>query len=284
VPASEPITDGVRVEVWREKMPPSASCVGVQRWRSNMADTAFVVPADDPDCDDVANGPLECDQDVFRASTAPTTLAATTCIGQFDVAGAPTCKIGGPGCADGLGAVSCAPAPFCLPDFVCDASDCRDPTCVVDKLATSGLPRIDCTIPTQLNQPCPSGNKVAPVDLDPVFGPAMARCTGVGFDAQGAGVQLQFVPMLAFTDGVVITASPPAPGCKFELTWANNQLGSPNANRALVELSIDNGEHVIIPITVQYRPGECATLQMSCTPTFGTAAKGGVDGVWNCLD
>jgi hypothetical protein len=186
-----------------------------------------------------------------------------------------------------MGTVACAPSPFCLPDEVCARADgCKtpDPMCLDGQLANLPITRLDCAIPTDMGQPCPS-TSTATVDFGMAFGPAMAQCTDVGFYTvfSGAG-QLQFEPTLRFADGVEVLPSPPAAPCTFDITWANSQVAAlPMSDRGLMQLTIDNGEHIIIPVHVQYLPG-CTGAPMTCTPFFGSGTSGMTDTVWSCLD
>jgi len=286
LPTSAVVPDGDRVNVWRELAAPMSSCVVVQRWRNNQPEHLFVVPTDDPDCDDVPNGPLECNQDVFHASTAPRDLAQDSCIASFKKDGVEVCRIGGVGCTDGVGMTPCAPSPFCLPDIVCASVDgCKtpDPACIGNRtMNLTNIPRITCVLPTESGQPC-AGNDTASIDLGQVFGPEMATCTALGFDTALSG-SLMFAPTLHFANGVEIIPTGPQPPCAFDISWLNPGTTNPMLDdRALIQITVDNGEHIIVPFIVHYLPGQCGGVPITCSVDYGVSATG-MDSVWTCVD
>jgi hypothetical protein len=291
VPANTSIPDGDRVEVWREKNVPMSSCVVVQRWRNNQPEHLFVVPTDDPDCDDVPNGPLECNQDVFHASTAPKSLGSPNeCVALFPDMGEPICRVGGQGCTDGVGVTQCAPMPYCLPEPVCDVSagcPTPNPMCLRQRFANiTGISRVNCQVPTDLGAPC-TGVPSTTIDFGPAFGPATTTCTGVSFDPLLlSDTQLGFQPTLRFPSGFELSASGPQPPCAFDATWqGHGAVTQTEDDHGLMQLDVDNGQHIIIPIVIEYLPGQCPTVPFSCSVDFGTnGSTGGFDSVWNCVD
>ena len=55
--------------------------------------------------------------------------------------------------------------------------------------------------------------------------------------------------------------------------------------RSLIQIDVDNGQHIIIPIVIEYLPNQCGTTPMTCTVDYGVSGStGGVDNVWKCVD
>jgi len=292
VPTNMSIPDGDRVEVWREHSAPMSSCVVVQRWRSGQPEHLFVVPTDDPDCDDVPNGPLECNQDVFHASTAPKDLHNDNCIARFPDQREPICRLGGPGCTDGVGTTQCAPSPYCVPGVVCAlTTGCApqtSPMCIRMAFANiAAITRVTCQVPLDVGQPCMNMVPTT-IDFSPVFGPAMATCNQMSFDPLELNEsQLGFQPTLRFNSGFeLIPAGPPQQPCSLDATWVvHGPVTQAEDDHGLLQIDVDNGQHIIVPVVVAYLPGQCPTTAFKCVVDFGVSGTtGGFDSVWNCVD
>lgn len=152
-------SDGDRVQVWTKQTRPS-SCVMVEHWQGGVLQPPrdFVVPADDPDCDDVDP---ECDAAAWRGTE--NFGAAEPSVNCFDggTNGDP-CRLGTKQCSDiNPTAQTCGALPptstiaqpiDCVPSLLC-LSTCLpdDSGCLHDRLesgdATLDMPRIDCDVP-----------------------------------------------------------------------------------------------------------------------------------------
>jgi hypothetical protein len=279
VPTEMPVPDGDRVQVWSDS---NTGCVVVQHWHGGTSDQAFVVPIEDPDCDDITD--KECDPDAYHASSAPTQLDQTTCVASFAESGRTECRLGGAGCVDGIGQEACAPSPFCIPDAACTCADAQ-PSCFLDRFTNNAPTRIECNVPTLGGSPC-QGNLTATVNLDMLFSMHHASCAGMPvefYSFKTGGGSLAFGPKLALDNNLAFTASPPVDPCSFELTWTNpNPSPVIGDDRGIVELDLGNGEDALLPIVIHWMPDACG-MPMSCTVDLGNSAAG-IDGMWGCLD
>ena len=104
-----------------------------------MSSRTFIVPKSDPDCDDFTDGNLEC-ADLAWMSYAPPPLEEVSCTlrdnkdpdRQF-------CMLGGPGCVDGQGTVSCGPSDYCIPSELCGQCDSAAGKAAVRQCLASAL-------------------------------------------------------------------------------------------------------------------------------------------------
>jgi hypothetical protein len=160
-----------RVVVWRKASPPS-SCVMVEHGGDPVT-RDFVVPAEDPDCDDAAAP--ECNPAAYLGNhLAGGVRDRPEC---FSSSGGPACMLGGFGCQDNVAGndnncVALA-SRICVPDAFCGCAT-FDEACTRSKLGPPGNPvaRIDCQVPTMVALSsiglCPNRNQTT-IDLGAFF-------------------------------------------------------------------------------------------------------------------
>src|SRR5262249_48189999 len=131
-----------RVQIWH-KATPQSSCVVAEHWEGGAATRSFVVPAQDPDCDDVVD---ECNPAAYLGSEPPGTAPRPDCFAQQPQA----CVLGSRGCSDTspIRTGMCGAqhdAATCVPDKFCACPSVGD-SCWLDQLRTvpQAVPLIDC--------------------------------------------------------------------------------------------------------------------------------------------
>jgi hypothetical protein len=243
-----------RVMVWTKQTPPS-SCAVVEHWAHGQATRVFVVPASDPDCDDVVP---ECNPAAYRGTSAVGGADAEPDCLTTDAAGA--CVLGGLGCVDGGPKTMtclpqhrqvCVPAQFCGCDLEGSCTQGK-----VDGLPT--IPRIVCTVPVEVNSVCPDLS--AEVDLgghyptgdcgqQPQLGSLQAAGFGNSISLGGAQLEISSVS---------------AP-CKLEIKTKGGTVAVLAADaHGAVKLDTSNGA-LLVPLVVHFADAVCATAAVTCT-------------------
>jgi hypothetical protein len=273
IPGEIDTTTEDRVLVWNKLTPPS-SCVMVEHWASGKADRTFVVPLEDPDCDDVPAP--ECDPLVYHGahiagSGTPDCFAGTT-------AGTQGCVLGSHGCSDldPQNKMACAPQRdrVCVPDLFCDAASCGqyNTSCLKNLVITDSIPHVDCDIPTL---PAPTLDlcleHATTIDLATYYQgacdqqPKISALSLEGFDTH------------ADFGGATMELQSPRPLCQFNLQWkSGTRVSLSPTDYGLIELPSSKGA-MLIPIVFHFYPGMCATKPFHC------AVKGSLsDSLWKC--
>lgn len=290
VPASpvapaDPTGTTDRVTVWT-KQNPASTCVAVEHWEAGTPTRNFVVPSDDPDCDDVAT---ECNPTAYHGSEpgggplTPRCFATTSSTGP----GPSACVVGSIGCTDdrGLDPSQCAPLaanPVCLPSQFCScpiasAGGGPDPACLQAQITAPDAPRLDCTVPARGTGPlfdlC-TDHSSGPINLDSFY--------------QGAKCRQPRIGSLALTDlatshsfgGAEIELESPNDPCTFEITWKRGTRASTDADDyGVIELTARTGT-LLLPITLHFQ-SSCVAQPLDdfqCTVNHG----GDSDPLWNC--
>lgn len=258
-----------RVRVWRKQSPASA-CVVVEHWDHGAHQRDFIVPEDDPDCDDVPapecnpaawHGALTVGGSAFRADCFVHTLAA--------------CEVGALGCSDdapGTGTACLAEREqVCVPESFCGPTCGRFDAPCLRMLATSNtIPRIDCNVPTVSLGLCP-GDRIAPVDLD-------AKYIGSECDQQPliSSLDLSGFDTSATFNGAVFELTSPQKACHFQLQWKSGLRAVADGNDyGLIKVSTANGA-LLIPLALHFVTGVCGTGVFRCTVTNPG------DSLWTC--
>ncbi len=152
---------GVYLQIWNKMKEPKTSCLGFELVSTDdnntrNVDRYFVVPKEDPDCDDFDASNFECNPLAYQATSSPS-IDKVSCVKAF-AEPVSACRLGGPGCVDGVqGSTVCGPSEFCVPNTFCTtcsnrttAADLR--TCLASTIAaTTGTPHIECGLPMQLS-------------------------------------------------------------------------------------------------------------------------------------
>jgi hypothetical protein len=268
VPGQSPAANATedRVLVWTKQTPPS-SCVVVEHWARGQATRVFVVPASDPDCDDVVP---ECNPAAYHGTSGTGGSDGEPDCLTTDTAGA--CVLGSLGCVDGGPKTAtclpqhrqvCVPAEFCGCDL---AGGCTQGK--VD--GVPAIPRIVCTVPVTATSVCPDLS--AEVDLSshyktgncgqqPQLGSLQAA--GFGNTASVGGAQLE-----------IATASAP---CKIALKTKGGTVPLlPADGHGAVKLDTSSGA-LLVPLVLHFSDGLCAAAALTCM-----ALGDDTNSLWSC--
>lgn len=260
-----------RVQVWRNA---SSSCMVVEHGTSGMPDRIFVVPASDPDCDDVPA--LECNPAAWHGTRLAGTSPTPDCFVSSSA-----CVLGSRGCLDDepQNKTSCAAQVdqrVCVPSTFCDGTSCGrfDEPCLRILLASDALPHIDCDVPT-LQTPA--------LDLCP------EHSATINLDTQFQGGQCDRQPTISSLSptepdtnanfgGAIMELESPHPTCQFDIQWKSGtrSLLAGSTDYGLIKLPAREGA-LLIPIVFRFYPGTCGVQPFHCT------IKGSLsDSLWSC--
>ena len=266
-----------RVLVWRKASPPS-SCVMIEHGGTAPVTRDFVVPAEDPDCDDAAAP--ECNPAAYLGSNLVGGVRdRPEC---FSSSGGPACVLGAFGCQDNVAGNDnkCVPlaSRICVPDAFCSCTMSDEP-CIRSKLGPPPNPvaRLDCQVPTMLAVGsvglCP-GQVQATVDLGAFFpgecpDPQIGTLSTTGFDGHQS------------FDGATMKLSSASKPCKFTITWTDGTRPRLAAMEdfGILRFASDPGATVLLPVVFHFLPptDNCITTDFTC----GYAGDP-TDALWSC--
>jgi hypothetical protein len=269
--AATPIDDTTptshRVAVWRQPSEPGLACVMIEHAGGKRE---LVVPKDDTDCDQVAAG--ECAPWTNLAVDAPSTIAAASCL-LMSSSGTSSgvCQLGGPTCSEVPGpTTTCAvlDTPYCAPTALC-ACGPWDEDCVQEKIALSvdAMPMIRCELPlTQDGAPCNGVSELRiPVASSMFLANSSATCedTLINDLATPLGAFERSVTIGGATLAVKRVGEP----CATELVYAG-KLATSQTSSLLVDLALDNHEHLVVPLRIKFLVGSCDDVGPLCSLTL----------------
>ena len=258
---------GVRVWPWRKVgAPDTTACLGIERSDgAGQLERQWLVPEDDPDCDEVA---VECDEFFWHAdaSIRDGGVEDANC---FDGAPGPmntttACRLGARTCVDGSAPGTCFPLAqpqYCLADALCNPGACMaDPAACTNVLPST---YVTCTAPTDgQGTPCSAAGNTRElfVDLEPLV-PACRAVDFVAWDVLGGGV----VPSPTHVDGsamFTITSLDPT-RCLFTIRPAGT-IDNLFANKTfLIGLDVTLAtDHLLIPLVVTSAKTVCGVEPM----------------------
>lgn len=275
-PARTAVED--RVLVWRKTAPPS-SCVVAEHWEGGAATRSFVVPGQDPDCDDAVAS--DCAPAVYLGMTPPGTAARPDCFATQPGA----CMLGSRACSDGSATRTGAcgaqhNAAICVPDPFCTCAGDIGDACWQGQVRAMPLamPVIDCSVATTALAPftvCPGADQAtAAISLDDHF--ALDRACGTPTIASSA--LLGFGSRAAFGGAEMELSSPDKP-CSFSITWKSGARTSGDAaDIGAVRIQTATGA-LVLPLVLRFHPtvDSCLGPQFTCT-----LMDAPTDGVWTC--
>jgi hypothetical protein len=281
-----PQPDGDRVTLWPKADPSRAPCAAIEHWANGDRERVFLVPQDDPDCDDI-DPARECAPYSWRAQQTTATIATASCTTTTHIASDYTCIVGGTPC-DELQPQSslCAPVDpvYCLPDNLCLDTGCTAnwPACVGAGL----VPAVKCTLPANDTlQPCSTlpAATTATVDLSVLFAGKATTCDQIGLSTFANAV-LKIAPTLTLGSATFQTAnlaSYRASGnpCAFDLSWSGQLPGDASSFHA-IDVTISNGQHSLVPLAITPARAACGGGPATMTCTLANLSTG--DGVANC--
>jgi hypothetical protein len=248
--------------------------VVVEHWRPDEAVSRdFVVPADDPDCDDfeIAN---ECNPAAYHGTAGPGESAVPDCLAPSDG----VCRLASHGCTDGGGASSgdCAALPrkVCVPDAFCGCPE-LDETCLRAKIDAAG-PRITCTVPAQtvvLGVDLCQDRASTTVDLSP-------RYSAAGCDQEPLLGALRIEPFAkshSFNGAEIEIAGQNDP-CSIRIAWkGGTHTAGLDSEYGLIELETSAGV-ALLPIRFAFSALDCALPETEFKCSFEDVS----DTLWSC--
>ncbi len=264
-----------RVLVWTKQSPPS-SCVVVEHWEHGQVTRDFVVPVEDPDCDDVKP---ECNPTAFHGTSPAGGSITPDC---FAAAASGACVLGSHGCSDdggpGTGACAAVRTEVCVPEGFCGCTSLDGP-CTRDKIDEAGstVPHVDCHIPVQVSplgiELCPSSDR-SMIRLDMFF--QSDKCIQPLLGSLQLG---ELTPKHDFGGAMMELGSPTQP-CSFPILWKDGPRLSPSAERdhGIIKLQTPDGAPLLLPIVLTFVPALCpADNQFTCN-----VAGDPRDALWTC--
>jgi hypothetical protein len=260
-----------RVMVWT-KQEPASSCVVVEHWVHGQVTRDFVVPAVDPDCDDVAAP--ECNPAAYRGSSAVGGAATRPeCVAPAEE----RCVLGAFGCTEvpvAEGDVCVAPPQrqTCLPDPLCGcalASDCVQNALDMDP---SAIAHIECDVPTSMALGICGGHDNDTLDLSAKFP------NGCGRQPLLSSLQLTGVGQSHKFGTAELELSGASDACTFKITWRSGQLSLGTMSESgFVGLDLAEGG-VLLPIVLHFHLDSCAVEPFHCELVDVPA-----DSLWGCV-
>ncbi|MDQ3365830.1 MAG: hypothetical protein M3680_10425 [Myxococcota bacterium] len=298
-PATPP-NDGTFVALWQQERAPQARCIGVERWRGGeLADRAFIVPREDPDCDDHVIGAGECNPLAHDDASMPehSELACVTLGSSSSTA--PSCRLGGPACIDGAGPdgmTACAASDICVPSAVCAEPACATATTQAALRECLGaaagaaieiVPRIECT--AQVRKAADGTgfelcHNAIFFDIDPQIGQECVSAADAPLLLAPTGA-FAFVPLLSFVTsdpagGAPLTLDVKArreTACKFRFDLSGQRaltavdVGETTVLRVSVAPPGGAPKHLLFPLVLRFPDSDC-TEPPTCVvvgPTTG---------------
>ena len=263
-----------RVLVWTKQTPPS-SCVVVEHWDHGQYTRDFVVPEEDPDCDDVAAP--ECNPAAYLGSSAVGGAPSKPdCLAQPET----RCVLGAFGCTEAPAAENdvciAQPRQTCLPDPLCNSCTALAGDCIESELDDEStaltIPHIECDVPTGGLGLC-DGNDNDRIDLSPRF-PG-----GCGRQPLLASLQLTGISTSHKFGSAEFELGGASDTCVFKITWRGGALalGGPNAD-GFVALDLASGG-VLLPIVLKFHLNTCGIDPFRCKLVDPQTD----DSVWGCV-
>ena len=266
--------------IWREPTAKRA-CVLAEHWSNHPEPTRdLIVPADDPDCDEVrlVN---ECAPWTHLAVNTPSTIDGANCtlFGTLP-SGQDLCVFGGTPCNEvtpsGIPACEALDTLYCAPKALCSA--CLGPwtpDCAHDALAngvaSSTMPFLTCSFAvTDSGEPCLDEAIVQGVDASALLassgGSATTTCTDVGVH----DLQAPLGPFQSYVEtevGLFKVDALTAP-CKLDVHFKGVPTPTPSTAIALVDLALANNAHLAVPAVIRVDVG--CTRTPTCAFSVGS--------------
>jgi hypothetical protein len=257
-------TEGLAI--WRE---PSANraCVLAEHWSGDTEPRRdLVVPADDPDCDEVES---ECAPWTHLAMNTPSSIDAADCAVSGTLStGSEVCLFGGTPCNEvsPVPVAQCAPLDvnYCTPKALCgECAGPWDPACASEVLsngtAASAMPYLACTFHVdESGTPCVDEAIVPAVSASVLLGsPAVVTCKGIGVH----DITAPFGPFdssVGTEPGTLKLDGLTEDGCTVDVHWKGTLTPEETTVIVLVDLELDNTNHLALPGVIHVATG-CQT-------------------------
>lgn len=276
-----------RVARWQQPSQRLPSCLLLEHWTDSAEPTRdLVVPAEDHDCDEIAEA-AECAPWVPNAVAAPPRIEDASCVLPAPLPGRveSACLLGGPECTEDPQSPreQCVPVvePRCVSSLLCQCAGtanfgaCVDDV-VAEGIASATLPHLKCSIQVDADgYRCDD----TPIEADAgayLSSSGSTKCTGIGIDEWAAPVG-PFGSALVIDETSklkLVTFDQP---CKVDLLLEGNT--TTQSVLAAAEIDLDNGTHLVVPARFDFHAGGCA--ESSRCEFFASDAN---DSLWECLD
>lgn len=258
-----------RIARWAQPSASTPACLLIEHWSdAPTPNRDLVVPDADHDCDGVAVA-NECAPWIPNATGAIPTIDAASCVlNSSDIGGGTICVLGGPQCTEdpSMQRDSCVPldASYCTPSVLCQCAAQADQTaCLRTQVAdgTSGtgvMPYLKCVITVDA-----SGNRCDDAQIEIDGGPYLfnsRKCTSMGI-ADGelpVGPFGDILPLGAAKLKLTNFVEP----CKVDVEWAAGL--APALSFAVLDLALDNKNHLAVPARIEVKPGCSGTTTSGC--------------------
>jgi hypothetical protein len=262
-----------RALVWTKRTPAS-SCVVVEHWDHGQVARDFVVPIEDPDCDDVQ---AECNPAAYHGTSAVGgSSASPDCV----LPSAERCVLGGFGCSDDVpGKTTTCVAlqrQICVPHDFCQCSDLAG-SCIQMTLDSSPLtiPHIECDLPSTPELGVCGGHNSDTIDLSQPY-------KGLGCGHQPLLSSLHaagFAASREFAGGATIELSTASDPCGFKISWKGGTLATANPNDdGVILLQTSNGA-LLLPLVLRFHTATCITTPFRCVLVDHPD-----DALWSCVE
>lgn len=256
---------GTRVWLWhKENNRDAAACLGLEFSDGEEVKRIWLVPEDDPDCDEVE---LECDELYWHADDRPIVNypGGVNCFASPTPPGGMTprtmCKAGSRACVDGEMPNVCNPLhdpKYCVANAICNADACVDD---LNACRTTASSKIVAVFPAdQVGRPCADGTGFGPLHLNLVaqFTNGCQDIKFTHFDAERRGIE----PSITYTEGneTFALSNFSATKCEVDVSLVGNS--SITSVSRVIPLALDvtlTRDHVIMPLLLNFTVAGCTS-------------------------
>jgi hypothetical protein len=247
-----------RVLVWKKENPAS-SCVVVEHWNAGKAERSFVVPDEDPDCDDVPAP--ECNPIAWRGTRPAGASPIPDCFSLDSINNMPACMLGSHGCSETGTPTgdSCATqsTSTCVPSTLCG---CTKPlaTCIQDAFSDTMATFIKCTVPMRAStlDLCQGNQQTSnSIDLNQSQMHYASACDQPQIDTLSSLYSSSSSSSADF-HGATMEISTVAAPCSFRIKWnsGSRALNSGLTDYGAVRIPAENNAALLIPIRFDFKP------------------------------
>ncbi len=254
-----------RAARWQQPSQRLPSCLLLEPWSDSAEPTReLVVPAEDHDCDEIADA-AECAPWVPNAESVPPRIEDASCVLPAPLPGGTSlgCLLGGPECTEDPQSPrdDCVPVfePRCVPSSLCQCTGRADfAACaegiVADGIGNATLPFLKCSIQTDTE-----GHRCndEPIEADAgayLSSSGSLKCTGIGIDEWAAPVG-PFGSTLVIDETAKLKLDAFDQPCKVNV-WLEGATTTQSA-LAAVQIDLDNDTHLVLPARFDFHAGEC---------------------------
>jgi hypothetical protein len=281
-----PLVDTQPAGTERHKLWPAPnglpSCLLLEHWGHSSVERELLGPHDDPDCDGVAAA-IECAPWIPNAVATAPPVEETTCVLPRQLAdGVSVCVLGGPQCSESPGQPSdaCVAAneTYCTPQLLCLCSgmpnvrDCLRAR-IADGMGNATMPHVKCVIPINDAGAACAGSFM--LNASNALVGSTRKCTGMRLNELEVPLG-SFQNYLHLGNGKLKLDSFSEP-CTGQLSWESGGMPPPTDNLAVLDVELDNGNHLAFPMRVDFKPG-CTTNAMAICQVVSSS-----DSMFQCV-